>query len=196
MDERTILRDALAAPGCRCWAKVAGVRAGLAALKALGVPRPERIRLFVILDTGGEHRGTCFAAGVQHATGCTFEKGNVRGNPLGTLALTLIDRDGDRAVRVSCRPTLAPQIPAFMGDRAVGGRPDEIPEADRIDVVNLVWDAPETEVLAIGPVHRHPYTWQPDKGFTPCRQCRAQAAPDQQRVDTDRPVQPCSGLDC
>jgi formylmethanofuran dehydrogenase subunit E len=39
MDDKAILQDALKFHGHRCWASVAGVRVGLAALRALGVKR-------------------------------------------------------------------------------------------------------------------------------------------------------------
>lgn len=42
-----------------------------------------------------------FGDGVQYTTGCTLGKGNMRKNPLGKLAVTVIDNDGERAVRVS-----------------------------------------------------------------------------------------------
>ena len=39
MDDRQILMDALRFHGHKCWPSVAGVRAGLAALRALDVKR-------------------------------------------------------------------------------------------------------------------------------------------------------------
>ena len=87
----------------------------------------------------------CYGDGVQYTTGCTFGKGNIRKEPRGKLAFTLIDKDSNRAVRVSYKPTLQKQIAAsaFMQQRAAGYQPDEIPEADQMELVDLVWNAPE-----------------------------------------------------
>ena len=101
MDDRDILLDALKFHGHRCWASVAGVRCGLAALRTLGVQRSGGTQLYAILETGEEHGGMCYGDGVQYTTGCTFGKGNIRKEPRGKLAFTLIDKDSNRAVRVS-----------------------------------------------------------------------------------------------
>lgn len=82
MEDRSILTEALAFHGHRCWASVAGVRAGRAALRALGVPRSGGTQLYAIVETGEEHGGMRFGDGVQYTTGCTFGKGNLRKNPL------------------------------------------------------------------------------------------------------------------
>jgi formylmethanofuran dehydrogenase subunit E len=119
MDDPQILIDTLKFHGHRCWASVAGVRLGLAALRALDVKRSGGAQLYAIIETGEEHGGMCFSDGVQYTTGCTFGKGNLRKNPLGKLAVTVIDKDGERAVRVSYKPTLQKQIAAsaFMQQR-------------------------------------------------------------------------------
>ena len=111
-------------------------------------------QLYAIMETGEEHGGMCFGDGVQYTTGCTFGKGNIRKKPRGKLAFTLIDKDSNRAVRVSYKPTLQKQIAAsaFMQQRAAGYQPDEIPEADQMELVNLVWNAPEADILTVGEV--------------------------------------------
>ena len=78
MDDRDILLDALKFHGHRCWASVAGVRVGLAALRTLGVKRSGGTQLYAILETGEEHGGMCYGDGVQYTTGCTLGKGNIR----------------------------------------------------------------------------------------------------------------------
>lgn len=102
-------------------------------------------------------------------------------------------------MRVSYKPTLAKQIAAsaFMQQRAAGVQPDEIPEADQLELVELVWNAPETDVLTIGDVHPHPHNWLPEvMGFLPCQQCGEMVALAYLRVDGDLKVCiPCSGYD-
>jgi formylmethanofuran dehydrogenase subunit E len=199
MDDKDVLQDALRFHGHRCWASVAGVRAGLAALRALGVKRSGGTQLCAIVETGEEHGGMCFGDGVQYTTGCTFGKGNIRKQPYGKLAVTLIDKAGDRAVRVSYKPTLQTQIAAsaFMQQRAAGVMPDEIPEADQMELVNLVWDAPEADILTVGEVFPYPQNWLPEAmGFTKCDACGELVAHAYLRVLGKQHVCiPCSGYD-
>jgi formylmethanofuran dehydrogenase subunit E len=199
MGDHDVLLDALKFHGHRCWASVAGVRVGLAALRTLDVQRSGGTQLYAIIETGEEHGGMCFGDGVQYATGCTFGKGNIRKNPLGKLAVTLIDKDGNRAVRVSYKPTLQKQIAAsaFMQQRAAGYQPDEIPEADQMELVNLMWDAPEMDVVTVGEVFTYDYNWLPEvMGFTKCDSCGELAAHAYVRLVGDRKVCiPCSGYD-
>jgi formylmethanofuran dehydrogenase subunit E len=199
MDDKDVLQDALRFHGHRCWASVAGVRAGLAALRALGVKRSGGTQLYAIVETGEEHGGMCFGDGVQYTTGCTFGKGNIRKQPYGKLAVTLIDKAGDRAVRVSYKPTLQKQIAAsaFMQQRAAGVMPDEIPEADQMELVNLVWDAPEADILTVGEVFPYPQNWLPEvMGFTKCDACGELVAHAYLRVLGKQHVCiPCSGYD-
>jgi len=199
MNDRDVLDEALAFHGHRCWASVAGVRAGLAALRSLGVARSGGTQLYAIVETGEEHGGMCFGDGVQFTTGCTFGKGNLRKNPLGKLAVTVIDKASDQSVRVSYRPTLSKQISesAFMQQRAAGVQPDEIPEADQLELVDLVWNASESDVLTVGAVSAYEYNWLPEvMGFLKCQSCGELAALAYVRVVGDHKMCiTCAGYD-
>lgn len=98
-----VLEKALEFHGHRCWASVAGVRVGLAALEKLGVKRSGGTQLYGIVEIGEEHGGICFGDGIQYATGCTFGKGNIRKLGYGKFVLTLIDNKTGRSVRVATR---------------------------------------------------------------------------------------------
>jgi len=199
MDEEEILFDALKFHGHKCWASVAGVRVGLAALRTLGVRRSGGTQLYGIVEIGEDHGGICFGDGVQYTTGCTFGKGNIRKQPFGKLALTLIDKASNRAVRVSYKPTLQKQIAesAFMVKRGVGIMPDDIPEEEQIELVNLVWDAPEQDVLTVGEVFEYDAQWFPEvMGFVPCGGCGELVAKAYLRVVGEKHVCiPCSGYE-
>jgi formylmethanofuran dehydrogenase subunit E len=174
MDDKDILINALKFHGHKCWASVAGVRIGLAALRALAVNRSGGTQLFGIVEIGEDHGGMCFGDGVQYTTGCTFGKGNIRKEPYGKLAFTLIDKNTNRSVHVSYKPTLQKQIAesAFMQKRGLGIMPDEIPTEEQMELVNLVWDAPEAHVLTIGEVITYKKQWFPEvMGFIPCAGC-------------------------
>jgi hypothetical protein len=118
------------------------------------------------------HRCWDSVAGVQYATGCTLGKGNMEKTPYGKLAVTLIERSSNRAVRVSYKPTLAKRTAAspFMVKRGQGLEPDDIPEAERLELVGLMRNAPESDVLGIGAVFQFQRDWLPEvMGFTPPR---------------------------
>lgn len=199
MDHRLVLEKALEFHGHRCWASVAGVRVGLAALETLGVKRSGGTQLFGIVEIGEEHGGMCFADGVQYATGCTFGKGNILKQPYGKLGFTLIEKDTNRAVRVVFTSVLQKQISEsnFMAQRAAGVPADEIPMEDQMELVNLVWDAPADEVLKAGEVFDYPGTWLPEvMGFRPCDKCGELTALAYLRVVGNKHMCiPCSGYD-
>ncbi|MGC1952429.1 MAG: FmdE family protein [Gammaproteobacteria bacterium] len=198
-NSRQILLDALKFHGHRCWASVAGVRAGLAALRELGVNRSGGRQLHGFVEIGEEHGGICFGDGVQYTTGCTLGKGNLEKTPYGKLAVTLIERASNRAIRISYKPTLQKQIgaSAFMTKRGQGIEPDAIPEPEQMELVNLIWDAPEAEVLAIGEVFQLEREWFPEiMGFVPCASCGELTARAYLRVVGEKHLCiPCAGYE-
>lgn len=198
-NERETLMKALEFHGHRCWASVAGVRAGLAALRVLGVKRAGGRQLQAIVEIGEDHGGTCWGDGVQYATGCTLGKANIEKTHWGKLAVTVVERASNRAVRVSYKPTLQKRIgeSAFMIKRGQGMEPDEIPEAEQMELVDLIWNAPEADVLSIGEVFRFEREWYPEvMGFVPCAACGELTARAYLRVVGDKHVCiPCSGYE-
>lgn len=198
-DPKQVPTEALQFHGHRCWASVTGVRAGLAALRELGVKRSGGRQLHAFVEIGEDHGGMCFGDGVQYATGCTLGKGNLEKTSYGKLALTLVERATNRAIRVSYKPTLQKQIgaSAFMVKRGQGIEPDDIPEAEQMELVNLIWDAPESDVLSIGAVFPFERNWLPEiMGFVPCAACGELTARTYLRVVGDKHVCiPCSGYE-
>jgi len=160
MNDKQILLDALTFHGHKCWASTAGVRIGLAALEALGVDRSGAKSLHAIVEYGDHHGAMCFGDGIQYTAGCTFGKGNISKNAKGKLAVTLIDKANQKAVRVAYKPTLQKQIKesAFMQKRSAGIPPTQIPETEQWELVNLIWDAPAEAMMTVGPVEK--YDWQ------------------------------------
>jgi len=199
MDDRQILMDALKFHGHKCWASVAGVRVGLAALRELRVKRSGGTQLYGIVEIGEDHGGMCFGDGIQYSTGCTFGKGNIRKEPLGKLVFTLIEKDINKAVRIAFKPTLQKQIQAtpFMQKRGAGISASDIPEAEQMEVVDLVWNAPEADILDIGKVFDYPGKWVPEvMGFKTCDYCGELTALAYLRVVGDKHVCiPCSEYD-
>jgi formylmethanofuran dehydrogenase subunit E len=199
IDTRQILMEALKFHGHRCWASVAGVRAGLAGLRELKVKRSGGRQLHAFVEIGEDHGGMCFGDGVQYATGCTLGKGNMDKTPYGKLAVTVIERASNRAIRVSYKPTLQKRIgaSAFMVKRGQGIEPDDIPEAEQMELVNLVWEAPESDVLVIGEIFQFDRDWLPEiMGFVPCAACGELTARAYLRAVGEKLVCiPCSGYE-
>jgi len=63
--------------GHKCPAMPMGLRAGVAAMQALGVERSQDKELHAVSETGEGHAAGCFLDGIMTATGCTFGKGNI-----------------------------------------------------------------------------------------------------------------------
>jgi formylmethanofuran dehydrogenase subunit E len=196
-NDRNILEDALAFHGHNCWASTMGVRMGLAALRALGVERSGAKSLHAIVEIGDHHGAMCFGDGVQFATGCTFGKGNIEKTDKGKLGLTLVDKAGNRSVRASYKPTLQPRIKdsAFMRKRAAGVPPTQIPQEEQWELVNLVWNAPEQDVMTVGPVQDTAWS-EPEEvvRFAVCAGCGELVAEPYLRVLNGEPrCRDCSG---
>ena len=197
MDDTEILAGALAFHGHRCWASTAGVRLGLAAMRALGLERAGAKELHAIVEIGDFHGGMCFGDGIQYTTGCTFGKGNIEKSREGKFAVTLFDKASARAVRVAYRPTVQPQIRAtsFMQKRAAGVPASQIPDDEQMEVVHLVWDAPAEAVMAVGPIEARSWI-EPEEivRFAVCPGCGELVAEPYLRVAEGRLVcTACSG---
>lgn len=199
MSDRNNLLDTIEFHGHRCWASVAGVRIGIAALRTLGVKRSGGSQLVSIVEIGDDHGGMCFADGIQYTTGCTVGKGNLRKAGYGKLAMTLIEKATNRAVRIAYKPTLQKAIgeSAFMIKRGQGIEPDKIPEAEQIELVDLIWNAPEEDIMVIEEVFNWEEDWLPEiMGFVKCDACGELTAKAYLRVVGNKHVCiPCSGYD-
>lgn len=197
--DNAFLKAAFYFHGHICWASAAGVRAGVVALRELGAPRTGTSgKLHCIVEIGDNHGAQCFADGVQFATGCTLGKANIEKAGYGKLALTLIDKQQEKAIRVSYKPYRHQLIAEseFMKKRAAGVPPTEIPEAEAWDMANIILDAPRDEVLTVGTVQD--YAWGEDfgeiMGLEPCDNCGELVAKPYLRVVGKKHMcTPCSG---
>jgi len=148
---KDFLDVALEFHGHKCPAMPMGLRAGLAAMKALGVERAKDKELVVESETGEGHAAGCFLDGVMVATGATYGKGNVKKLFYNKMAFTLIDVKTGRAIRVSLKPEFfekALQSP-FVQKRKEGVPPQDIPAEITDPQVERVLALPESEFLVI-----------------------------------------------
>jgi formylmethanofuran dehydrogenase subunit E len=140
--------------GHKCPAMPMGLRAGLAALEALGVKRAIDGQLTALVEIDRDHCATCYADGVQVATGCTFGKGNIQKLGYGKFALTLVDNKTGRSVRVVTRPETIrrSQESEFIQKRKQGVPASQI-EANLSDpLIENVLSAPTDALFVVEPV--------------------------------------------
>jgi formylmethanofuran dehydrogenase subunit E len=126
-----------------CPRQVLGVRIGIAAGEALGLtlPRDDK-RLLLFAETDG-----CVLDGVTAATGCTVGHRTLRIIDYGRVAVTAVDVETERAVRIAPRAGVRELAISFAGDALpryhaqVEGY-QQIPEHDLLCVepVSLTFD--------------------------------------------------------
>jgi formylmethanofuran dehydrogenase subunit E len=138
--------------GHKCPAMPMGLRAGLAALEELGVPRAADGQLTALVEIDSEHCATCYADGIQMATGCTFGKGNIRKLGYGKFVLTLVDNKTGRSVRVATRNEV---IKRNQESEFIQYRKNNVP-ASKIDPalvepnIDFILDAATEDLFKIG----------------------------------------------
>ncbi len=154
------LRDrfemALKFHGHKCPAMPMGLRAGLAAMKALGVERAKDKELVVESETGEGHAAGCFVDGIMVATGATYGKGNIGKLGYNKMAFTLIDARTGRAVRVSLKPEFFEKALSspFVQKRKEGVLPQDVPPEITNPQVERILNLPEGDFLNIGQAFR------------------------------------------
>jgi len=149
---KDFLDVALEFHGHKCPAMPMGLRAGIAAMKALGVERAKDKELIVEAETGKGHAAGCFLDGVMVATGCTYGKANIQKLYYNKMAFTLIDAKSGKGIRVSLKPGFfekALQSP-FVQERRKGVPPQNISPEITDPLVERVLNLPESEFLDIG----------------------------------------------
>ena len=137
MEMRELLEVGMKFHGHKCPAMPLGLRAGVAAMKALGVERAQDKELHLISETGKGHAAGCFLDGLMVATGCTYGKSNIEKLYYNKMAFTLIDVAGQRAIRISLKPDFFGKMmqSPFVQQRKNGILPQDVPAA------RYVWDA-------------------------------------------------------
>ncbi len=183
--------------GHKCPAMPMGLRAGVAAMRALGVERSRDKELHAVSETGEGHAAGCFLDGIMTATGCTFGKGNIEKVRYHKMAFTLIDVRRQKAVRVSLKPAFfaAALDGPFVAQRKAGVLPQDIDPRITDPLVEKIAGLPEEQFLAIGPVVD--YLFPAKKGVfeaKPCAKCGEMVFADKLRVQGGVLVCiPCSG---
>ena len=151
---KDFLDVALEFHGHKCPAMPMGLRAGMAAMKALGVERAKDKELIIESETGKGHAAGCFLDGVMVSTGCTYGKANIQKLYYSKMAFTLIEAKSGKGVRVSLKPEFfekALQSP-FVQERKKGVAPQDISPEITNPLVERILNLPESEFLNISKV--------------------------------------------
>jgi formylmethanofuran dehydrogenase subunit E len=199
MNQQELLELGQVFHGHKCPAMPMGLRASLVAMEALGVERTGDSALVALVELDENHCATCFADGVQVATGCTFGKGNIRKLHYGKWGLTLIDKKRGKAVRVA---PLAAAMEAnkkteFMALRKQGVPPTQIDPSISEPLVERVMSAPVENLLTVSEVfdydwHESPHTFD----SVVCEECGEMVVERNARIKAGRTLCiPCAGYE-
>ncbi len=183
--------------GHKCPAMPMGLRAGLAALEALGVERASDGQLTALVEIDSEHCATCYADGVMMATGCTFGKGNIRKLGYGKFVLTLIDNKTGRSVRVATRNEVIKrnQESEFIQFRKKGVPASKIAPELIEPAMDFILVEPTEKLFNIGPVQEGKVTPGRAHDFNTiiCAECGEVAVERYARVKNGKVVcMPCA----
>ena len=149
-----LYKAALLLHGHKCPAMPMGLRAGMAALDTLGMDRAKDGQLVALVEIDADHCATCYADGVQMATGCSFGKGNIQKLGYGKFAVTLIDRKSGKSVRVVTRPETIQKSKEseFIGYRKKGVPASQIDPTLVEPMIEMMMSAPTEQLFIIEPV--------------------------------------------
>ena len=182
--------------GHKCPAMPLGLRAGAAAMNALGVGRSQDKELMMLVETGDDHAAGCFADGLMTVTGCTYGKSNIKKTYYGKMAFTLIDTRRNKAVRVQLKPEFFGKMlnSPFVQQRKQGVLPQDVPAELTDPLVEGVMKRAESEFLDVSPVFDYAFSKKKGTFETDlCEICGERAfAHKLQTVDGKRVCIPCS----
>lgn len=178
--------------GHKCPAMPLGLRVGAAAMNALGVERAKDGQIVAFVDLGEDHCATCYADGLQVIMGTTFGKGNIQKTHKGKWAVTLVDKNTGKAVRVTPKAEAMlqnKQSTFFKVYREKGIPASKVPN-DVVDpLITKVMGAPQEMLLNISEVFD--YKLEPKKdsfnGFV-CEECGEMTVEEYGRIKSGKQV--------
>lgn len=199
MEYRELLELGQKFHGHKCPAMPLGLRASIAAMKKLGVSHAADGQLLAIVELDENHCATCFADGVQVATGCTFGKGNIRKTGYGKWGLTLVDRKNGKAVRVVPKSEVMQKNKEteFMKLRKSGMPASAIANEIVDPLIEMLSNAPDEALVNIGEItdfQENPTAHSFETQV--CAKCGEMVVERNMRIMNGKAVCiPCSGYD-
>jgi formylmethanofuran dehydrogenase subunit E len=172
-----------------------GVRAGVIALKALGIERNLGMEeVIAIVETNN-----CFSDGIQVVTGCTFANNALIYRDLGKTAVTVAKRDGT-AVRVALRVDYADSFDtrypeaAALFKKIVTERQEPTPEEQ--EQLMRLWaetsykqlEVPEDELFTVQHLQIEIPAYAPILASVTCAVCGESVMETRARVQNGQPI--------
>lgn len=180
-----------------CPAMPLGIRAGLVAMKKLGVSRSKNKELRMQVENGPAHAALCFSEGLQVATSCTFGKGNAIRTNESKNAFTLIDTRTNKAVRLSLKYSFFDKMlnSEFVQKRKAGIEPYDIDESLPITAIQNMLKAPDENIFSISEVFEVPEMKKAGTfSYGQCEECKEPVFESGLRKKGDKlHCQKCSG---
>ena len=155
-DTKSILETAIRFHGHQCPGLAMGLRVSLVALRELGKPAKDE-ELVAIVENS-----SCGVDAIQLLTGCTFGKGNLIFRDFGKYVYTFMNRENQRAIRISVKKeAVIPDKHHLDLFAKVKDRTATPAEAEKfwqlhIGKSNALLDLPEDELLTIEEVTLEP----------------------------------------
>jgi len=146
-DTESILKKAIRFHGHQCPGLAMGIRVSGVALRELGKPAKDE-ELVAIVENN-----SCGVDAIQVLTGCTFGKGNLIFNDFGKYVYTFMNRENQRALRITIKNeaviTDKNHLDLFAKVKKRTATPAEIEEFKRLHIEksNAILNLPEDELL-------------------------------------------------
>jgi len=154
--DKSMIRNAIQFHGHQCPGLAIGIRVSEVVLRELGKPARDE-EMVAIVETD-----SCSVDAIQVLTGCTFGKGNLKYNDFGKPVFTFMNRENNKAVRISINKDASEMDEGHL-DLFAKVRNKTASEAERelftqkhIKKSNEILDLPEEKLLIIEHVEPEP----------------------------------------
>ncbi len=155
-DTKSILKTAIRFHGHQCPGLAMGLRVSQVALRELGKPAKDE-ELVAIVENN-----SCGVDAIQVLTGCTFGKGNLIFKDFGKYVYTFMNRENQRALRISIKEeaviTDKHHLDLFAKVKSKTATSAEMGKFKRLHIEksNAILDLPEADLLNIEEITPEP----------------------------------------
>lgn len=167
----SILEKAIRFHGHQCPGLAMGIRVSLVALRELGKPARDEEMVAIV------ENNSCGIDAIQMLTGCTFGKGNLIFNDFGKYVYTFMNRESQKAIRISIKKESGEMnkehLDLFAKVKKKTATQDEIDEFKRMHIKksNEILNIPEDDLLTIEEVNPTPVPMAPLHESVDCVRC-------------------------
>jgi formylmethanofuran dehydrogenase subunit E len=154
--DKSMIENAIQFHGHQCPGLAVGIRVSEVVLRELGKPARDE-EMVAIVETD-----SCSVDGIQVLTGCTFGKGNLIYNDFGKPVFTFMNRENNKAVRISVNKDAFEMdeghrnLFAKVRNKTASEAERELFTQKHIKISNEILDLPEEKLLIIEHVEPEP----------------------------------------